>query len=259
MTRRFAAVKFLLALALLFPVLAVAQEAAETRELIGQLSSRRALVVLTSNRLPDGTFRVSGEYLLLATMQRRFLEGERSPRLGVTTLREGATPIFFGRPVSATLQGTWRDGVFKGTRLGPGGQVRERFEFSETFPEMSAHAATLACEAGDSAYSARLDYVIEGGRLKPGTLGWRAKVEPSGHSCAIDAQLAVDQTPLDGGLRFVIGGARRNPCAVTLRDLGDFVRVSADNCGAYCGSGAYFEPMLVDSRGRCQLLRPQSR
>ena len=64
-------------------------------------------------------------------MQQRFLEGERSKQLGVTFLKEGNTPILYGRPATATLQGTWSGGVFKGARYGPGGQERERFEFSE--------------------------------------------------------------------------------------------------------------------------------
>jgi hypothetical protein len=46
---------------------------------------------------------------------------------------------------------------------------------------------------------------------------------------------------------------------VVLRDLGDFVRVTAENCAAMCGPQAYLEPMLVDRRGNCQLLRPQSK
>ena len=44
---------------------------------------------------------------------------------------------------------------------------------------------------------------------------------------------------------------------MTLRDLGDFVRVAAEDCAAMCGSQGYLEPVLVDRRGNCQLLRPQ--
>jgi hypothetical protein len=44
---------------------------------------------------------------------------------------------------------------------------------------------------------------------------------------------------------------------VTLRDLGDFVRVVADGCAESCGSQGYLEPVLVDRRGHCSLLRPQ--
>lgn len=237
---------------------AIAQPSSEMRELAGQLGSRRVLVMLNSTRLPDGNIRVNGEYLILPTMQRFFVEGDRSPKLGVTTLREGSTPIFFGRPATATLQGVWRDGVFKGSRLGPGGQLRERFEFSETFPDMSAHAAAVSCESGDTGYGAQLEYAIEAGKLKPGSFTWRTRQEPSGHTCLIGPQ-GVQQVAMEGGLRFVVGGAGRSPCAITLRDTGDGVRVAADNCGAYCGSSAYFESMLVDSRSRCQVMRPQSR
>ena len=257
MSRGIAAIA-LLVLAGLAASAATAQESFDSRELVGQLGSRRVLVVLNSTKLPEGTIRVNGEYLILATMQRFFVEGDRSPKLGVTTLREGSTPIFFGRPATATLQGTWRDGVFKGNRLGPGGQLRERFEFIEAFPDMSAYAATVSCESGDAGYGAHLEYAIEAGKLKPGSFAWRTRQEPSGHTCLIGPQ-SVEQVALDGGLRWIVGGAKRSPCAITLRDTGDGVRVTADNCGAYCGSSAYFESMLVDSRGRCQVMRPQSR
>jgi hypothetical protein len=250
---------------LLAPAAALAQGEVELREFVGHLGGRRVLLVLTSAPLADGTLRVSGEYLVLATLQRRFLEGERSPKIGVTTLREGSTPIFFGRPATATLQGSWRDGTFTGTRLGPGGQVREKFEFSDAFPSMEAYGAALACDASDDGYRASAAYTIEQGKLKPGTLSWRARVEPGGHSCAIAPTDSVEQVPVAGGLRFIVGrtsgqAASKPPqCAVTLRDLGDHVRIAAENCAAFCGSQAYFEPLLVDRRARCQLLRPQPR
>jgi hypothetical protein len=37
------------------------------------------------------------------------------------------------------------------------------------------------------------------------------------------------------------------------------VKVSAEGCSASCGSGAYFEPVLVDRRGSCSLLRPEEK
>ena len=126
---------------------------------------------------------------------------------------------------------------------------------------MDAHDASVACEAGDEGYRASVAYTIENGRLKPGSLIWRTRLEPGGHGCAIAPTDHAEQVPLAGGLRFTIGQASptaRSPqCAVTLRDLGDHVRVSAENCAAYCGSQAYFEPVLVDRRARCQLLRPR--
>ena len=113
---------------------AFAQEKSETHELLGQFGGRTALIHLYTTERPDGAARVTGEYIVLPTLQQRFLEGERSKQLGVTFLREGSSPIFYGRPESATLQGTWSGGVFRGGRYAPGGQPRERFEFSETFP-----------------------------------------------------------------------------------------------------------------------------
>ena len=48
-------------------------------------------------------------------------------------------------------------------------------------------------------------------------------------------------------------------CKVTLRDLGEYVRVAAEDCAEHCGSQAYLEPVLVDRGGACQLLRPHPR
>ena len=143
---------------------ALSQEVTETRELIGNLGTRVALIHLYATDRPDGSARVTGEYILLPTLQQRFLEGERSKQLGVTFLREGNTPILYGRPSIATLQGTWSGGVFKGARYGPGGQQRERFEFSESFAPMHGYSAALRCETADARYSATLAYAIESGK-----------------------------------------------------------------------------------------------
>ncbi len=233
----------------LFTGNAFPQEQTETRELLGQLGSRGAIMVLHQTRLADGSWQIAGEYLLLPTLQRRYLEGESSPEIGVTTLREGATPILFGRPPSAELRGTLRGGTFKGTRYGPGGQERERFEFSEEFPAMSGYDATVRCEARDARYSSSLSYAVDAGKLK--SLEWRSSVAPSGHSCNVSG---AAQREFKGGLQFASG-----KCVVTLRDLGEYVRVAAENCTELCGSQAYLEPFLVDRRGGCRLLRPESR
>lgn len=226
-----------------------AQEAGETRELLGQLGGRTALLHLYATPQPDGSARVTGEYVLLPTLQQRFLEGERSKQLGVTFLKEGATPILYGRPATATLQGTWSGGAFRGARYGPGGQQRERFEFSEAFPAMDDYSASVRCEVAEGRYAATLAYAVEGGKLK--SLDWRSKVAPGDHTCALSG---LEQRPHNGGLRFAAG-----QCSVTLRDLGEVVRVAAEGCAASCGSQAYLEPMLIDRRGACQLLRPLAR
>ena len=57
-----------------------------------------------------------------------------------------------------------------------------------------------------------------------------------------------------GGLRFLAG-----KCNVTLRDLGDYVKVAAESCTERCGSEAYLEPLLVDRRGQCRVLHPEPR
>jgi hypothetical protein len=226
-----------------------AQEANETRELIGQLGGRAALLNLYTSRQPDGAARVTGDYLLLQTQQQRFLEGERSKQLGVTVLREGATPILYGRPVTGTLPGTWSGGIFKGVRFGPEGQERERFEFSESFPSMDTHNASVRCDVSEGRYASTLALAVENGKLK--SIDWRSKVSPGEHPCVVTG---LEQRPLDGGLRFAAGR-----CSVTLRNLGDYVRVSAEDCAAMCGSQGYLEPLLIDRRGNCQLLRPRAR
>jgi hypothetical protein len=223
--------------------------ASESVEMFGVVGGRSALLILHSGDRGEGGSRVAGEYIVLPTLVRRFLEGERSPQLGVTTLREGNTPILFGRSPTGELRGTWRAATFKGMRYGPGGQERERFEFSEDFPGMDAYSAAVRCEAQDARYSSALSYTVEGGKLK--ALDWQSRIAPSGHVCSVTA---AEQQPLKGGLRFQSGA-----CSVTLRELGDFVKVTADNCAQQCGSQAYLEPLLIDRRGQCRLLRPEPR
>lgn len=237
------------ALLLLVPAAASAQPAAEPAqavELLGTMGGRAAVMQLYATPQPDGGARLSGDYVMLPTLQQRFVDGERSKQLGVTFLREGASPIFYGRPPGSTLQGTWTAGVLKGTRYGPSGQQRERFEFSEQFPSMEGYSGAARCEVADERYAASLSYVIEAGRLK--SMEWRSKASPSDHPCAVTG---LRQVAFAGGLRFASG-----KCSVTLRDLGDQVRATAENCAEFCASQAYLEPMLVDRRGQCQVLRP---
>lgn len=234
---------------LLIPSLSLAQEKTESRELTGTVGGRSALMVLQAVERSDGGWQVSGEYILLPTLVRRYVEGERSPEIGVTTLREGSTPILFGRPPSGELRGTWRNARFSGARFGPAGQERERFDLSEEFPPMEAYSASVRCEAAEGRYGSTLTYTFAAGKLA--AFDWRSSVAPANHSCAVSG---VQQQAMSGGLRVVAGG-----CSVTLRDVGDFVRVAAENCADHCGSQAYLEPVLVDRRGQCRLLRPESR
>jgi len=244
-----AAVRVLLAALLLVALPAVAQDASESRELLGQVGGRAALLNLYVITRADGSARLSGEYLILPTLQQRFLEGERSKQLGVTFLKEGNSPILYGRAETATLQGTWSAGVLKGARYAPGGQERERFEFSEAFPKLEGYSASVRCETAAGRYAATLAYAIEQGKLK--SMEWRSKVAPVGHTCAL---AELKQQAYVGGLRFSAGR-----CKVTLRDLGEYVRVVAEDCAEHCGSQGYLEPVLVDRGGACQLLRPHSR
>jgi hypothetical protein len=241
--------RFVVLFALLFPGWVFCQEKSETRELVGQLGSRSALLILHATQRKDEGWQITGEYLLLPSMARRYLEGERSPQLGLTTLKEGNSAILFGRPATGELRGTWREGVFRGTRHAPGGQERERFEFSEEFASMDGYSAQLRCEASEGRYSASLAYAVQAGQLQ--SLDWQSGVAPSGHSCKLSG---LRQAPFKGGLRAESGG-----CRVTLREVGEFVTIGAENCAHACGSEAYLEPMLVDRRGHCQLLRPVAR
>ena len=238
-----------LLLLLVPPAMVFSQDKSETRELVGNVGGRSALMVLQAAQRADGGWQVSGEYLLLPTLVRRYVEGERSPEIGVTTLKEGTSPILFGRPPTGELRGTWRGAKFSGMRHGPGGQERERFDFSEDFPSLDGYSDSVRCEAGEGRYGSTLAFAVEAGKLK--SLDWRSKVAPSEHVCAVSS---FEQQAMKGGLRAVSGR-----CSVTFRDLGDFLRVSAENCGALCGSQAYFEPVLVDRRGNCRLLRPETR
>lgn len=235
---------------------AFAQAQTESVEMVGKVGSRSALLVVHAAKRPDGGWNLAGEYVLLPTLTRRFLEGERSPELGVTTLREGASAIFFGRSPTGELRGTYRDGTFKGMRYGPGGQERESFEFSEKFPSMAGYSAHVDCDAGGGRYASSLQYAIGGGKLQSPVLEWRSTVSPGGHRCRVRA---AAQQPLESGLKFVSERSASDGCTVTLRDLGEQVLVTAQNCAEHCGSGAYLEPMLVDGRGHCRLLIAEPR
>lgn len=227
---------------------AAAQGDDGTHELIGQLGSRPALLKLHATRNPDASWQLAGEYLILTTRQRRFVEGEASPEIGVTTLREGDTPILFGRSPTGELRGVWRAGAFRGTRFAPGGQERERFEFSEEFPSLEGYGGTVRCEAREAGYVATLSYAVEAGRVQ--SFEWRSRGK-GGRSCRV-AGLA--QQPMKGGIRLAAGR-----CQVTLRDLGEGLRVAAENCSEQCEPAAELEPVLVDRRGTCELLRAQAR
>lgn len=228
-------------LLLLIPLAALAQE--QPHELIGKVGTRPALLILHSAQRADGSAQVAGEYVILPTLARRFVEGERSPELGVTVLKEGSTPILFGRPPTAELRGTWREGVYKGTRLGPGGQRREEFEFSEEFPALESLSTNVRCEAKDARYQSRLSLAIEKGALK--SLEWRV-VEPGGQACSVSA---AEQQPMRGALRFVAGG-----CRLTLRDAGELLALRAENCAAQCEPDAHWGWLFIDKRGNCELL-----
>lgn len=230
--------------ALLVALPASSQDKSQSHELIGRIGTRAALLVLHAGQRADGSWQVAGEYVILPTLARRFLEGERSPELGVTVLKEGTTPILFGRAPTGELRGTWREGAFKGTRYGPGGQKREEFEFSEEFPSMEGYSARVRCEAKEGRYYAKIDFAVDGGRLRE--FEWRSR-EPGGQACRV---LATEQQPMRGGLRFAAGG-----CRITLREAGEFVALRAENCAAQCDAEAHLEPLLIDRRGNCELLR----
>ena len=83
---------------------------------------------------------------------------------------------------------------------------------------------------------------MERGKLKSST----GAVEPGGQTCKVVARTAA----LRGGLRFVSNG-----CRLTLRDAGELIALSAENCSTHCGAEAHLEPLLVDRRGNCELLR----
>jgi hypothetical protein len=235
-----------LVLLLLMPTLAFAQT--ETLELGGVLGSRPTLLVIHASKIPEGEWQIAGEYIVLTTLQRRFLEGEASPQIRVTTLREGNSPILFGRSPTGELRGTWKGSTFRGARFASGGQERERFEFNEEFPSLEKYSANVSCEAEDARYSSSLNLAVEAGKLQ--SLEWRSKLSGSGHTCSV---ANLQQQPWKGGLRFTSG-----KCSVTLREVGEFVWLAAADCAEQCGSQAYLEPIVIDRRGYCRLLRPET-
>ena len=236
-------------LTMLLALPALAQDRAETKELYGTIGGRNALLVLQATQRADGGWQVAGEYVLLPTMVRRYVEGERSPEIGVTSLKEGTSPILFGRPATGELRGTWRDGRFSGTRYGPGGQERERFELAEDFPSMDGYSGSAQCDIHEGAYASSLAFAVEAGRIR--SFEWKSRVSPSEHTCSVGT---LAQRPMKGGLAAAAGR-----CRIVMRELGDFVSVTAENCSVQCGSQAYLEPLLVDRRGSCRLLHPVAR
>lgn len=236
---------------------------AALQELVGELGNRAALLSVYRTQSSDGEWRITGEYLVLDTLQRRFLVGKGGPELSVTTLKEGKTTILFGHPPTATLQGVWRNGTFEGTRYGPGGQLRERFTFRESFPSMADYSAAVQCAAGEGAYSTALAFVIKQGRLRPGSLSWTSRDATSGDVCVLGGT-AVRQLASEAGLRFGIGAPGKGTeggrdCTISVRHLGEALRVSPQGCGAHCGNQARIEPILIDDAEHCRLLRPVTR
>jgi hypothetical protein len=229
------------------PATAFAQLADGTRELVGQMGSRAAVLTLHATRNPDASWQLSGEYVLVRTQERRFVDGESSPQIGVTTLREGTTPILFGHAPTGELNGIWRDGEFRGTRYAPGGQERERFQFSEQFPSLAGYSGTVRCEARDGAYAESVSYAVQAGKVE--SFEWRAQA--GGRSCSL-AKLV--QQPMQGGIRLAAGR-----CSVTLRDLGEALRVAAEDCSDRCTLPEGLVPLLLDRRGGCELFRPPAR
>ena len=217
--------------------------------------SRAAVMNLYTTAQPDGSARITGDYMLLPTLQMRYLAGERSKQLGVMFLNEGNTPILYGGNrltrfgVGLILheKAVIAEGKLGFEGSGPAGQQRERFEFSEKFPSMDGYAASVRCDVAEGRYASTLAFAVEGGRMKH--FEWRSRVSPGDHPCTVSN---LEQRPYSGGLRFAAGR-----CAVTLRDLGDFVRVVAEGCAGSCGSQGYLEPVLVDRRGNCYLMRAQ--
>jgi hypothetical protein len=116
---------------------------------------------------------------------------------------------------------------------------------------MAGYSEEVDCDAGDRKYASSLRFAIKEGRLASPTLEWHSRLAADGHRCTVSASM---QQPMEGGLRFTDGD-----CVVTLRQVGESVRVAADNCSSRCGTGAYLEPLLVDARGNCRLLRAEQR
>ena len=56
----------------ILPLIAFSQEKTETKELTGHLGGRKALLMLYSMQRADGGWHMTGEYIVLPTLARRY-------------------------------------------------------------------------------------------------------------------------------------------------------------------------------------------
>ena len=111
-------------------------------------------------------------------------------------------------------------------------------------------ARRCAARRATGATPPSLGYAVEAGRLK--SFEWRSKLAPSGHTLhpRQPGAAAVRRRPAFAPARCTRHAAR----ARRVRDgRGGKLR------RRLCGSQAYLEPLLVDRRGHCRLLRPEAR
>ena len=107
----------------------------------------------------------------------------------------------------------------------------------------------MACAATEGRYRSTLGFAVQAGRVSE--FSWESRTAPGGHVCAVSG---AKQQSAKGGIALAAGH-----CRITLREVGEYVKVAAEDCAELCGSQAYLEPVLVDRRGHCRLLRPEAR
>ena len=160
-----------------------AQEKTETRELVGQLGNRSALLDPARRRsAEDGGWQLTGEYIVLPTLQRRFLEGERSPQIGVTTLQGGHHADPLRPPADRRAARHLARRRVQGHALRPGRAGARALRVQRGIPvDGRLQRAAVRCEAGDGRYAAAL--ALRGARAASSrSSNGASKLAPSGHS-----------------------------------------------------------------------------
>jgi len=221
-----------------------ADETSENQGAGRQIGSRSALMVLHARSAPTAAGSSAG--IRASSPCAPFFVRVKEAPSSVTTLKEGNTAILYGRPAPASGAAPARRRV-QGHAPRAGGQERERFDFSEEFAPLDGYSASVRCDAGDDRYASSLSYSMEEGKLKG--FEWRARVAPKRPQLHARRILSRNRS---SGLQLASGA-----CSVTLREVGEFFASPRETVWPQCSSQAYLEPLLVDRRGRCQLLHQE--
>ena len=135
----------------------LAQEANETRELIGQLGGRAALLNLYATRQPDGAARVTGDYLVLPTHAAalpggRAQQAARRHRPQGRQRRRSSTAGRRRRPCRAP----GRAACSRACATAPAGRSASASNSAKRFPRWTPTARSVRCEVSEGRYASTL-------------------------------------------------------------------------------------------------------